>query len=81
MSQQIWPYFLFLFRLIVHGGWGHWTEWDDCPVTCGGSVQERTRVCDSPEPKFGGHDCTWHFTSGSEKQMCNENACSSKPSK
>merc|ERR1712154_604299 len=59
----------------IHGGWGDWTEWEECPVSCGGADQGRTRACDSPSPEFGGDDCTVDGSSASETQRCNENPC------
>jgi len=48
----------------VNGGWGVWSEWSDCPVSCGGAENSRTRLCDNPEPAHGGDGCTidifWH---------------------
>ena len=42
----------------VDGGWGSWSEWSACPVTCGrGAHQTRTRLCDSPEVANGGAPC------------------------
>ena len=62
----------------VNGGWGDFTEWDACPVNCGGADQGRTRVCDNPAPQYGGDDCTIDGSSDSETQRCNENPCPSK---
>merc|ERR1712080_112258 len=59
----------------VNGGWGEWSEWDECPVSCGGADQGRTRVCDNPAPQYGGEDCTVFDPSASETQRCNENPC------
>jgi len=59
----------------INGGWGDWTEWDECPVTCGGADQGRTRVCDNPAPQFGGDDCTVDGSLDSGTQRCNENPC------
>jgi len=64
--------------LIVPGGWGEWSDWDECAVICGGADQGRTRVCDNPAPQFGGDDCTVDSSSDSETQRCNENPCPSK---
>jgi len=59
----------------IHGGWGEWSAWDECPVTCGGADQGRTRECDNPVPAFGGEDCTVDGSLGSESQSCNEAPC------
>ena len=42
---------------LVHGGWGPYSDWSSCPVTCNGGVQTRTRKCDQPKPMFGGNMC------------------------
>ena len=63
--------------MLVHGGWGDWREWKDCPVSCGGDNQTRTRVCDNPAPEFSGDDCTMIGSSPSETRRCNENSCPS----
>ena len=61
----------------VAGNWGDWTEWEKCTVSCGGGDQRRTRLCNSPAPKYGGDDCTVDGSSASESQTCNENECPS----
>ena len=60
---------------LVNGGWGDWTDWEMCPVSCGGADQGRTHACDSPAPEHGGNDCAG---GASETQRCNENPCPSK---
>jgi thrombospondin 1 len=62
----------------VNGGWGNWSEWEECPVSCGGADQRRTRACDTPTPEFGGDDCTVDGSTNSETQRCNENSCLGK---
>ena len=60
------------FNIAVHGNWSEWSEWDACPVTCGGSEQRRSRNCDNPSPEYGGNDCTGE---SEEFRPCNELPC------
>lgn len=57
---------------LVNGGWGPWSPWDTCSATCGGGVQNRKRLCNSPLPKYGGKDCVGD---GTATQLCNKQAC------
>ncbi|EDV93015.1 GH18512 [Drosophila grimshawi] len=41
----------------VHGGWGPWTAFTPCSLTCGGGVQESKRECNNPVPENGGKYC------------------------
>ncbi|XP_017053431.1 A disintegrin and metalloproteinase with thrombospondin motifs 9 isoform X2 [Drosophila ficusphila] len=56
----------------VNGGWGPWTPFTPCSLTCGGGVQESRRECNLPVPEHGGKYC-----SGSRKKYrsCNTHAC------
>lgn len=58
--------------LTVNGGWGPWSPWDICSVTCGGGAQKRSRLCNNPTPQFGGKDCVGDVT---ETQICNKQDC------
>ena len=60
---------------LVNGQWSDWEDWGECSITCGGGNQTRSRVCDNPEPAFGGKNCTEDGSMASETQMCNEDAC------
>ncbi|CAK6983770.1 properdin-like, partial [Scomber scombrus] len=42
----------------VDGGWGSWSSFPPCPVTCGVGLQLSLRKCDSPAPKHGGEPCS-----------------------
>ncbi|XP_053393892.1 SCO-spondin-like isoform X2 [Mercenaria mercenaria] len=54
----------------VDGVWEEWTAWDNCPVSCGGSVQNRTRGCIGPF--HDGANCTGLTE---ESQDCNTDPC------
>ncbi|XP_010796115.1 properdin, partial [Notothenia coriiceps] len=54
----------------VDGGWGSWSEFSPCPVTCGVGLQLSVRRCDSPAPKHGGQPCAG---GGSRTSVCNTN--------
>nr|XP_020478699.1 properdin-like [Monopterus albus] len=41
----------------VDGGWGSWSPFTPCPVTCGMGPQVSVRRCDSPAPRHGGQPC------------------------
>lgn len=56
----------------IDGRWSPWSPWSACTVTCAGGIRERTRVCNSPEPQYGGKDCVGDVT---EHQMCNKRSC------
>ncbi|XP_045160489.2 SCO-spondin-like [Mercenaria mercenaria] len=56
----------------VDGGFTEWTPWTECPVSCGGSEQTRTRTCSNPEPQNGGSDCVGDTE---ESQQCNTGSC------
>lgn len=56
----------------VDGRWSPWSPWSACTVTCAGGIRERTHVCNSPEPQYGGKACTGDVT---EHQMCNRRGC------
>ncbi len=68
---------IILIELISHlvdGNWSDWEDWSDCPVTCGGGVQERTRTCTNPPAQFGGAPCPGE---SEESRACNEAPCPS----
>lgn len=61
--------------VVVDGNWSEWKDWGDCPVTCDGGVQNRSRTCTNPPPSFGGESCPGE---SDESRACNEDPCPSK---
>lgn len=61
-----------LCSLSVDGGWGPWSPWATCSVTCGGGVKNRMRECNSPEPQYGGRKC---IGKASDSDSCNKKVC------
>ena len=51
----------------IPGSWSAWGSWSACSETCGESLTSRSRLCDSPEPQFGGEECAGE---GYEEQQC-----------
>ena len=63
----------------VDGGYGAWSDYGECSVTCGGGQQSRERKCNNPEPLFGGKTCEQQeLGPGSETKICNDEACPGK---
>ncbi|XP_064646586.1 uncharacterized protein LOC135499636 [Lineus longissimus] len=56
----------------TNGNWGIWSEWSQCPVTCGGGRHYRTRLCNNPAPANGGNGCPGEL---SQSQMCMGDSC------
>ena len=59
--------------ILVDGVWEPWSNWSQCPVTCGGALSHRNRDCHGPF--HGGGEC---IGSGLESEMCNDNPCPGK---
>ena len=57
---------------IVNGGWGKWAPFSKCTRICGGGNQIHVRVCDNPEPAYGGAPC---HGNKEETQTCNIDPC------
>ena len=57
---------------LVNGNWGPWSPWDACTLTCGGGLQKRSRLCNNPEPQYGGKTCVGEARG---TQVCNKQDC------
>lgn len=62
----------YLLLPLVNGNWGPWSPWDACTVTCGGGLQKRSRLCNNPEPQYGGKTCVGEARG---TQVCNKQDC------
>ena len=58
------------FLCLVDGVWSSWSDWDICPVTCGGDIQNRSRECVGPF--YGGANCS---SAWDEVRECGEIPC------
>ncbi|KAL7383391.1 hypothetical protein ABVT39_009646 [Epinephelus coioides] len=56
----------------IDGGWGPWSPWATCSATCGGGIKSRTRVCNSPQPQYGGNNC---IGEANDSDSCNKKDC------
>uniref|UniRef100_W5N7X9 Sema domain-containing protein n=1 Tax=Lepisosteus oculatus TaxID=7918 RepID=W5N7X9_LEPOC len=56
----------------VNGGWSSWTPWSQCSRDCSRGIRSRKRVCNSPEPRYGGMPC---LGPSLEYQECNITPC------
>lgn len=53
---------------LVHGGWGNWSPWSNCPVTCDVGWSQRVRECNNPKPRYNGTACK--ESESSERRTC-----------
>ena len=58
--------------LLVDGGFSEWSHWSQCTRSCDGGTRTRARLCDSPQPEYGGANCSHHWI---EKAECNVFRC------
>ena len=74
--------FIYIFNFnniaaLVDGGYGDWSQYRACSVSCGGGLKTRSRLCDNPEPAFGGKDCS-QLGPETESSRCNTHECPGK---
>ncbi|XP_023368848.1 semaphorin-5A [Otolemur garnettii] len=56
----------------INGAWSAWTSWSQCSRDCSRGIRNRKRVCNNPEPKYGGMPC---LGPSLEYQECNILPC------
>ena len=57
-----------------HGGFGQWSVFTPCSVTCGRGVAIRRRECNNPVPMYGGNGCG-HLGRSEERRSCMLKEC------
>ena len=62
-----------LYNNLVNGGWGEWTTWSSCSVSCGAGSRSKNRLCNNPTPAYGGNVCPGSADKVLEE--CNSNKC------
>ncbi|XP_077377558.1 hemicentin-1 [Festucalex cinctus] len=45
-------------KVQINGGYSAWQDWGPCSSICGQGFQERSRLCNNPEPANGGRSCS-----------------------
>ena len=69
--------FHFPVSILVNGAYSDWSGWSNCDQSCGTGHKLRMRSCSSPEPKYGGVNCS---TLGPDYDFvaCNTDPCPGK---
>ena len=67
----------FLYIFLVNGGYSNWSLDTPCNVWCGEGVEIWGRVCDNPEPKYGGRNCS-DLGNSTDLKKCSKKPCPSK---
>lgn len=60
----------------IDGHWGRWSQWGACDAKCGFGKHHRTRLCDDPQPKYGGKGCNGNLK---ESKACKLKSCGMGP--
>ncbi|XP_077165767.1 semaphorin-5A isoform X8 [Paroedura picta] len=56
----------------INGAWSPWSPWSQCSRDCRRGIRNRKRLCNNPEPKYGGLPCVGPSL---EYQECNILPC------
>ena len=62
--------------LSVNGGWGMWSPFTECSVSCNGGTKTRYRKCNSPLPDPDGVPC--NASEATDHVTCHEEKCPGK---
>ena len=68
--------YMYTYYIVVDGGWSSW-RLGPCSRTCGGGMQNYSRVCDNPKPSCGGKICDGPSTL-MHQDKCNNFCCPGK---
>ena len=58
-----------LYKYLVDGSFGEWSDFSECSEKCGPGVQSRRRECNNPLPAFGGKVCIGEATQQRECKL------------
>ncbi|WAR31220.1 HMCN1-like protein, partial [Mya arenaria] len=72
LLRQIVFYFNMDHLPLLDGHWSNWGTWSSCPVTCGGGILHRERLCNHPAPSLFGRFCDGD---NEQTKVCNINPC------
>ena len=65
-------------HIAVDGGWGNWSD-RVCSAGCEGGSLYKFRLCNSPEPKYGGKSCVGNDSIyENTTEVCNNQTCEGK---
>ena len=67
--------------LKINGQWSKWSRWSGCSSECGRGNITRTRVCNSPKPKYNGTNCSTDMSGAIEARPCYRAKCSANISR
>ena len=56
----------------INGGYSSWTSFTVCTKLCNNGTRQRTRMCNSPPPQYGGRNCSGP---DEEVELCNQHPC------
>lgn len=63
-----------IYQVGIDGGYGPWSSYGSCSLTCGTGHSQRKRECNNPTPAANGNDCTM-LGSDMETKLCKMTKC------
>ena len=60
---------------MIGSGWGPWSDWGSCSITCDGGEQKRSRRCHFPNPDDKDSGCNQHGSTEEQSRRCGNKIC------